>query len=376
MTAETEEGSCSTGPLSSLEEPATSPGEPQDTLPAFGASAMRPGRVDPPLAPLEERPGGAAGTSPGVTTSVQVDRSIVGPIAVGPGARAEGKVQIGQYVAQQVVISSGAGSAAALNATATDATLAALREVVGMLAGHHHGEATVRLHDEELPLEPPAVVEHLSRRRKLVQHLQQKLETVTWLAVNGQVGIGKTHAGTLLAEALGRCDAWVRLRDAAEDVAAQRLNAALASLAKNGVARTRRIEEVVAHRLESGGLIVLDDIPRLGTGSAFWERLVMLAKAFAKSGAKLVTTSNHTLPTRIRELVSSSVLAEEECPLLEEDEVAEVLGALGAPDTVLSEGLSRSLPRCLTVTRYLSPLSEDTCVTATGKSMGPSSKTS
>lgn len=50
----------------------------------------------------EERPVGPSEVGPGTTTSVQVDRSNVGAMAVGPGARAENKVQI---TAQTVIVS-------------------------------------------------------------------------------------------------------------------------------------------------------------------------------------------------------------------------------------------------------------------------------
>ncbi len=239
------------------------------------------------------------------------------------------------------VVSRDSGRTAPADPTArtlasTEASLAMLRETLEGLVDRHEAAITLQVQEDEFLLEQPAVVEHLSRRRRLVQQLQHQIMTVTWLAISGQVGVGKTHAGTLLAEALGRCDAWVRLRDVSDDVALRRLNAALACLARRGGEQPGRIEEV-ARQLGTGGFVVLDDIPRLRTGSAFWERLVTLTKAFARVGAKLVTTSNHAIPTRIRELASPSLLAEQECPLFDDDEVAEVLSALGAPETLLNE---------------------------------------
>ena len=204
-----------------------------------------------------------------------------------------------------------------------------------MLTEGHPTEASFRFQEEEPLLDSPAVVEHVSRRHKVVQHLRARLTGTTWLAVYGQVGVGKTHVVTLLTEAPGRCDAWVRLRDVAEDLAVRRLNAALTSLARKSADRAGRPEEIVARSLGPGGVVVLDDIPRFGSGSLFWERLVTLTKAFSSARVSLITTSNYPIPTGIRELVTH-FLAEEECPLFDEAEVADVLRSLGATGPVLS----------------------------------------
>lgn len=78
------------------------------------------GQIEQPLGASLEAPPGAGSNvrqirpageaAPGGTTSLHVERSNIGAMAVGQGATAHGTVRIEQYVAQQVVISGVAGA--------------------------------------------------------------------------------------------------------------------------------------------------------------------------------------------------------------------------------------------------------------------------
>ncbi|WP_437660617.1 hypothetical protein [Sorangium sp. So ce1182] len=217
-----------------------------------------------------------------------------------------------------------------------ESLLAALSQKLGADASSPGGY--FRPYEEPPSLDRPEVVEHLSRRQTVVSELVASLSKMTWLAMLGQIGIGKTHLAALLTDAYGRCNAWLRLRDTTEAEAIRRLMAALRHIA--GQAEGTPLNPArAAASVGRGGLMVIDDIPHFSARSAFWEHLITLGREFNTVGAKIVTTSNYKIPTIAWERMGDGRLSEFQCPLFTPAEIAEVFKTFGAPSEFLSEGI-------------------------------------
>ena len=88
--------------------------------------------------------------------------------------------------------------------------------------------------------------------------------------------------------------------------------------------------------LGSGTQLVIDDIPRLTGDDPLTERLAMLAHAARLTGVRILSTSHHPLPARIRTAIGNSQLEEWPVPMLLDSEAHELLAAYGAPTELLS----------------------------------------
>ncbi|WP_437980736.1 hypothetical protein [Sorangium sp. So ce117] len=217
-----------------------------------------------------------------------------------------------------------------------ESLLAALGQKLGAEASSPGGR--FRPYEESPSLERPEVVEHLSRRQAVVSALATSLSKMTWLAMFGQIGIGKTHLAALLTDDYGRCNAWIRLRDTTEAKAILRLMAALHHI--TGEAEGTSLNPArAAVAIGRGGLMVIDDIPHFSARSTFWEHLVALGREFNAVGAKMVTTSNYKIPVTAWERMGDGRLTEFQCPLFMPTEIAEVIKTFGAPSEFLSEDI-------------------------------------
>ena len=189
-----------------------------------------------------------------------------------------------------------------------------------------------------LDLRAPPLVATAIAREATVGRILQALGARRWLAIHGEIAVGKTHLAGLLARARG--DAiWIRTRDVDAPEAAARIEAA-----------TR------ARRATLPPTVVLDDLPPLRE-----ELIAALTNLYSvlDAGTVVVSTSNHRLLPRLEEFLPPNSILEESCPRLTNEEAAELLRAHGALD--LSEkaiaflnGLAARHPALLTaVSRYL-----------------------
>lgn len=71
----------------------------------------------------------------------------------------------------------------------------------------------------------PLLVENPSHREQTVKSIISIFNNYSWTAIDGIAGAGKTHLAILVAQAIGTCRAWVRLRDLTREFACQQLDA-------------------------------------------------------------------------------------------------------------------------------------------------------
>jgi hypothetical protein len=212
-----------------------------------------------------------------------------------------------------------------------------LDEVVrqmGALAATAQATAFAR----RLDLRPPPLVAAVIVRDATVARIVSSLGARRWLALHGEVAIGKTHLAALIARVRGD-SIWIRTRGVDNPEAAA------------------RVKEVIAQRAGSfPPTVVVDNLPP--AREELVDALVHLLNAVGDS-AVLITTSNHCLGSNVRQYVAPKLLLEEPCPALTDDEAATLLRAHGAENlsskaAAFLNALAHRRPALLTaIARYL-----------------------
>jgi hypothetical protein len=199
-----------------------------------------------------------------------------------------------------------------------ESAVSAMSKDIRLLAQQAHVlerfEVTVPVPDVELP----PLVQRLCRRRQTVGRLLEAIADRHWVAVCGGADMGKTQLALLAAQCDWPTRGWVRFNHSMHiDAACSLLDAAAARLLDCGV-------------LRPGALVILDDLPRLGGDEPLSQRLGLLVQRLGEAGCKLLTTSQHNLPARLRHELGGAV-AEFTVPPFDDAEAAEVFAAHGAP---------------------------------------------
>jgi hypothetical protein len=188
-----------------------------------------------------------------------------------------------------------------------------------------------------LPIfEPPPIGEKLSPRTETVDQLKHELDRMTWLALTGSSGTGKSYLALLVAARYACCPVWLRFRDLDVGQAAAMLDAVFLHL-RGGVVSSRHHELYAAACRQFGpnALIVLDDVPALLGGDPLVQRLELLVRACSETGVKLLTTSVHRLPG-VLQRVARGHLTQSDAPPLTDLEALEILQSFSAPPKLLA----------------------------------------
>ena len=225
------------------------------------------------------------------------------------------------------------------------AALQGIPEQLGQLVQHVSGIQT-QLLPMQLPPpdEPPVRPPIFTKRGELVGDLLIKLSGVTWLNITGAVGMGKTSAAHLLAERFGlNRTVWISLRG--EQIGAEivrHLEMHLLRLARTPdrgdlvgkyVVGAMAFSEPATHvsvRLVHQGLLVIDEVPDLLELPLLADRLLELSLALRASGAKLLTTSQRSIPPSVVQHLQYTLAESAIAPMTQQD-IDELLTAAGAP---------------------------------------------
>jgi len=190
----------------------------------------------------------------------------------------------------------------------------------------------------QVDLRPPPLVTAAIGRDATVARILALVGARRWLAIYGEVAIGKTHLAGLLARARGE-SIWIRTRGV------------------DGPEASARVEEAIAARAgHFPATIVVDDLPPVR--DELFAALVHLQDSLS-ANAIVISTSNHRLGPRLREYVPADRVLEEACPGLTDEEAAALFRAHGAtnlPDkaTASLNALAHHHPALLTaISRYL-----------------------
>ncbi len=189
-----------------------------------------------------------------------------------------------------------------------------------------------------LDLRPPPLVTDVIRRDATVARILASIGARRWLAIHGEVAIGKTHLAGLLARARGE-SIWIRARGV------------------DGPEAAARVEEAIAARAgHFPPTVVVDDLPPVR--DELLDALVHLHDALGAT-VLVISTSDHRLGLSIGKYVAADHILEEACPGLTDEEAADLIRAQGGvalsdKATVFLNALAHNHPALLTaISRYL-----------------------
>jgi hypothetical protein len=204
------------------------------------------------------------------------------------------------------------------------------REILGMLSQKTHVQGIGALAPDVI-VDPQPLVDKAVPRVEAVGQVTSTLTEKTWCALVGQHSSGKTQLAVLAAFVISKRSVWVRLRDRTPEEAALLLDRCLELAAD--VPRSHLLERWyrrVAERLGAGALIVLDDLPNTTSAGALETRLVLLARACAQMGLRVISTSHQPLNPALVDLLGETVQELQAAPFSDED-IAQLLQSHGAP---------------------------------------------
>ncbi|MEG4940748.1 hypothetical protein [Microcoleus sp. F4-D5] len=190
----------------------------------------------------------------------------------------------------------------------------------------------------------PLLAENLSHREQTVKSIISIFNDYSWIAIDGMAGAGKTHLAILVAQAIGTCRAWVRLRDLTRRAACQQLDAVCRELTGT-TSQSNQYEWYcqLCERLGEGAMLVLDDLPELSGSDELSEKLIQLTRACRLHDVRILSTSPYQLPFSLEEFIGNTILHSMKVPLFTDDEAAEILQSYGAPSSLISANLLRGI---------------------------------
>jgi hypothetical protein len=189
------------------------------------------------------------------------------------------------------------------------------------------------------PIEPvidiPPLVAQASNRKETISQIVEELKDHTWIMLTGTVGMGKTQLAILLAQQqqLGECKAWICFRGKGIGAICDYFDRSIELMAGHSLsARGRSRFSIACEGLETGDLIVLDDMPELRNNQDLSTRLLLFLEECTSRGIKIISTGTIPLPTGFCDSAGDN-LKVLDVPPFTEPEISEILQAYGASPT-------------------------------------------
>ncbi len=215
--------------------------------------------------------------------------------------------------------------------------VAQLDNKVCQLASQVGMDATIS-HSIQTPfIDLPLVPNNLIKRQQTVCDLITANRSKTWIGIHGDIACGKTLLAFLMSESLGVCKAWIRLRGLNSLQTSASIDSALTVLVGSApFASYQSWANYICSKLDSGDILVLDDLPRILDGDSLNEKLAMLAKACSINNIKILSTSSHPFNVQFKTILGDQ-LAKIDTPRFSDEEISELFKVNNSPQNFLTE---------------------------------------
>lgn len=184
-------------------------------------------------------------------------------------------------------------------------------------------------------------------RMALVEELIQTLRDTTWLALVDALGRGKSQLARVIANRFeNRNICWISLRDVETPLSHlnEQLRLWVLRLDEEDESQALLFQtsnitdsiEFIAGRIETQGILVIDDLPELLNTPQLLDVLLLLTDSFSNAGLKLVTTGQYDLPSIIKSDLDAHLIVRTS-PDFTDHDVLEMLDSVHAPEHVRDE---------------------------------------
>lgn len=188
-----------------------------------------------------------------------------------------------------------------------------------------------------LPIQPPMVIKNGSQRSTKVEEIQKLIGEKNWISFHGINGTGKSQLA-LLVSAKFTNQFWLELRpfyheaDLAGVIVEKFLQHISGVLIEDS--KQQWLNRVIA-KIPNDTVLVINDMPRLTDRNQLGELLVMLTNVSARSSLRVITTSNHALPIKVKNVLDARLFLEYDDLNFSKDEIIEYLQNSGAEESVI-----------------------------------------
>jgi tetratricopeptide (TPR) repeat protein len=230
--------------------------------------------------------------------------------------------------------------------------LAVLSQSLGQDAGFAIGLMSIST-------DPPELVNPSLSRKALVDSITEQLQAGGIVVLRGEVGSGKTQLLKLIVQRHKGKTRWLNIpRSAGEVQARALLDLLVASETRLPKGIPSDVWAVAVAKAFRGSLLIIDDLPAVPPGGELAARLQALAKAFRNSGAQLLCSTYHTLPSAFEQRLGFMYV---EAPRFTRSDVGDLFALLDAPPRLTTDAIldlivtiSEGLPILVTAAvRYL-----------------------
>lgn len=183
----------------------------------------------------------------------------------------------------------------------------------------------------------PSPASRLCSRHETTAALCRWLGAARWLALHGGPDTGKTQLALQIASTLGNCRGWVRFHHGQSTAEVRSvLEAGLVAMAgwRHPPPRPGWVADALG-AIGPDATIVFDDLPRISGDDPSAQWLAEMGLAAVAASIRLVSTSQHELPIRLRHSLGDTRLADRPVPPFTDAEAGELLRANGATEDVL-----------------------------------------
>ncbi|MPQ49275.1 hypothetical protein GCQ56_19925 [Marinifilum sp. N1E240] len=172
--------------------------------------------------------------------------------------------------------------------------------------------------------------EHISKRDGLIDSLFEKYTTNGWIAIDGSISTGKSQLSVLMSQKVSSNIFWINLREFTSTSFLIKIFTDLSAFVS--VSSKNELDSwlsAIFDKIESGSLIVLDDLPKLDFRSQAFSRFISFLKVCKEKNILLLSTSNFELPIQIKDYINDGYIHSLKLPFLLVEDVYEVILSYG-----------------------------------------------
>lgn len=179
----------------------------------------------------------------------------------------------------------------------------------------------------------PILPENISKREKLSNDLLIILKNCTWLAIQGEKGIGKTIMTLLLIKFFEGSYIWISFRDIKKELLCHHLECSFFEFfgKENVKKELNSFFQSMFSKLPKNSILIFDDLPDLLDNYNFSQRLICVINAAKRNDIKIISTSSFNMPENFKFMITQNELKVFDIPTFTSNEISDILNLYRVP---------------------------------------------
>jgi len=150
--------------------------------------------------------------------------------------------------------------------------------------------------DSNIILDLPPLPEKLSKRNKVIRNLVKILDSYNWLALYGEIGIGKTTLALLLNKQFNGSYFWIPFRGIKKEGLSQYFHKVFYAHFNQEIPiqNLENFFHSLFSQVHNGSIILFDDLPNLSEDTTLFKILIIFGKVAQENNVKIISTSSNS----------------------------------------------------------------------------------